>query len=250
MKKATLYLLVLGLAVLLPAAAMAQERGFDTPEACAQALFAALKAQDMEAMDACIAFDELAAGFDFQAQAERLLAVMGTMSYLPANSPYAVRYNRALLERTWYGRLAAFGLREADPAFAALSDGYNYTSKSPEYAAVLEAVRKENAFDIFPTLEYKGVVYPGEIESIAESYASDQNQENLRRIMAIWQVSSYKELGILFSTSADTAYTEGARYIIPLRVIEAGGRWLADPDLPLFGYLLNMRAMDFVVALP
>ncbi len=251
MKKTFLYLLAIILAALLPAAALAEERGFDTPEACVQALFTALQAQDTQALEECIAFDELAARFDFQAQAERLLAVMGNMfSYLPVGTPFAVQYNRMLLERAWYARLAAFGLRSADPAFSALYGGYSYTSKSPEYEAVLEAAGREGLFNIFPALEYKGVIRPGEIESIADKYVSDRNQENLRRMMAIWRVSNYEELGILFSTSVDTMYAEGAQYVIPLRVIEIDGRWLADPDLPVLGYLLGMGATDFVAALP
>lgn len=219
MKKFGFCLLAVILAVLLPAMSLAEERGFDTPEACAQALFAAIQAQDTQAMEGCIAFDELAVGFDFRAQAERLLAIMGNMSYMPVNSPFAVKYNRTLLERAWYLRLAAFGLQAADPAYSALCNGHNYTLKSPEYDAALEAAGRQGVFNIFPVLEYKGVIRPDEIASVGDRYASDLNQENLRRIMAIWHVSSYEELGILFSTSVDTAYTEGAQYVIPLRLI-------------------------------
>lgn len=250
MKKRAVCLLAIVLAVLLTAAS-ADERGFDTPEACAQALFAALQAQNTQALEECIAFDELATSFDFAAQAERLKAIMGNLiSCLPANSAFAVQYNRALLTRAWYARLAAFGLRAADPALGALCDGYSHTSKSPEYDAALEAAGRDGLFNVFSVLEYKGIAYPAEIASVSEQYQSDKAQENLRKAMAVWQVDTYQELAILFTTSVDTAYTEGAQYSIPLRVIKIGGRWLADPEIPMLGILLGMGSTDFAIALP
>jgi hypothetical protein len=89
-------LLAIGLA-LLPVGASAQSA---TPEDAVSAYVAAIAAGDVDGILAASAVDEMASGFDFQAYAERVQALIPVTSLAPADYPmYAAmdRYQQAAL---------------------------------------------------------------------------------------------------------------------------------------------------------
>ena len=189
MKKSLLCLVLVLFTALFPAASFAREtaRGFDTPQACAQAVFEALKTQDLDLMEACVAFDELAASFDYQAQADRLQAALGYSSFLPATDAFSCAFNAALLRRSWYVRVTALILRASDLELAELLfSGVTYPAATDEYAQILEAVDTLDTDNVLGDFEYLGTIAPEEIAAVAEAYASERNQETLRRIMRVW----------------------------------------------------------------
>ena len=251
MKKIAIIFIVLLLAALSPAASAAAERGYETPEACAQALFTALQAQDVEAMDGCIAFAELAAGFNFQAQAERLRSITAVWVFVPPVNARSVAYNELMLRQIWYRKLEAFQLEWISPALVdALFRGMTVMDNSDEYAEIMEALEQTTDLNIFALLTFEGIVLPEDIPSISKWYYSEKNLDNLAKLMNVWDMDTYTEFGIEISTVVETAYSGDARYIIPLRFVQIDGLWLVDPNASVLGMLLGMGSVDFVSALP
>jgi hypothetical protein len=84
-----------GAIALLPAAAAAQASpAAATPEDAVTAYVAGVAAADADAILAATAVDEMAAGFDLQAQAERLKALMLSTGLAPAEYPLFAESNR------------------------------------------------------------------------------------------------------------------------------------------------------------
>jgi|WetSurMetagenome_2_1015567.scaffolds.fasta_scaffold202983_1 hypothetical protein len=253
MKKSVLCLLLVLFTALLPAASLAQEpaRGFDTPEDCAQALFAALKAQDVAAMEACIAFDELAASFNFRLYAERINAVTSYGSYLPATDPYSIAYNASQLRRSWYLRVAACNMKAAGPLLSdSLFSGMAISGTTEEFGKILNAVDALDGYNAFAELTYLGIVAPAEIAGVAEFYATEKNRALMDKIMACWGIDTYTEFAIKVTPTADSPFALGAVFIIPLRFVQIGGRWLTDPNQSVVGSILGLSMTDFAVPLP
>jgi hypothetical protein len=256
MKKLALFVTVLMLLALLPAASVAQEeaRGFETPEACAQALFAALQTQDVAAMDACIAFDEMAASFDFQAQAEQIGEIYGNTTLVPGSDPFAIEYNRIMLRYYWYRKLEATNILAIDQSLAeALFSNRSISKKDDKYATAMQALEQWTGLNMFSLLTYEGIITPDDIVEIREFYNSDRNIEVLRKEMAVWQIDNYVELCIKTSLAVDAEFTDGTQFIIPLRMVELNGRWLVDPNdskiNQIFTYALGFYPMTLAIAL-
>jgi hypothetical protein len=257
MKRLELFITVLMLVALLPAASVAQEeaRGFETPEACAEALFAALQTQDVVAMDACIAFDEMAASFDFQAHAELMGRIYGNTSLVPASDPFAIEYNRIILRYYWYRKLEATNMLAIDQSLSeALFLGESISQKDDEYANVMQEIEQWAGLNVFSLLAYEGIITPDEIVQIREYYYKDKRIESLRKEMAVWQIDNYVEFCIKTSLVVDAEFTNGAQFIIPLRLVELNGRWLVDPNDSLISTLLQMtlgfNPMSLAIVLP
>jgi hypothetical protein len=253
MKKSVICLMLVLLTALLPAASLAQEtvRGFDTPEACAQTLFAALQAQDIAAMEACVAFDELAARFDFRLYAERLNAITSYGSYLPAADPYSVAYNASQLRRAWYLRVAACNMKAAGQLLSdSLFGGLTISGTTEEFGKILSAVDALDGYNAFTDLTYLGIAAPADIPGVAEVYAKEKNRETMDKIMACWGIDTYTEFAIKATPAADSPFALGTVFIIPLRFVQIGGRWLTDPNQSVIGSILGLSVTDFAVPLP
>ena len=252
MRKFVLCLICLPLAALLPLSALAEEvRGFDTPEACAQAIFDALKTQDLELMESCVAFDEMASSFDYQAQAERMQAAMGISSFLPATDTFSCEFNASLLRRNWYLRVSSLILYAADPTLAGLLfDGRVYAAKSGEYAKIMEAVDTLDTDNVLWNVEYLGTVAPQDLPSIADIYMSDKNQQTMKSIMSVWGVEIFTELALKLRWTGGPAGADGTDYLIPIRFVQIGGRWLADPNPSVLAAILGLNAANFALPMP
>jgi hypothetical protein len=252
MKKFVLCLACALLTVLLPISSLASDtRGFDTPEACAQAIFDALKTQDLEGMEACVAFDELASSFDYQAQAERLQSAMGISSLLPATDAFSCAYNAAQLRRSWYMRVSSLILTAADPTLGErLFSGLSYAGKTDEYAQILEAVATLDTDNALQNVEYLGTITPAEIASIAAVYGSDKNQQTLARITAVWGIDTYTELALKMLWPADSLIAKDTVLIIPVRFVQINGRWLADPNPSVLAAILGINVSGFAAPMP
>lgn len=86
--------LIAGTLALLPAATSAQGAAAATPEDAVTAYVMGIAAGDADAILAATAVDEMAAGFDFQAQAERLNAMVLPSGMAPAEYHLFAESNR------------------------------------------------------------------------------------------------------------------------------------------------------------
>lgn len=252
MKRFALCLVFLLLATLLPTSSLAEEsRGFDTPEACAEALFAALQAQDVSAMENCIAFDELASGFNFRLFAERLNAITGYGNYLPATDPFSIAYNAQQLRRAWYLRVAACNMKAAGQLLSdSLFSGLTVSGTTNEFEKVLSAADAAGDYNAFADLTWLGTAAPSEIAGVADYYATDKTKAAMQNLMACWSIDTYTEFAIKGSPAAGSPFAQGTVFIIPLRFVQIGGRWLTDPNPSVIGTILGLNTTDFAVPLP
>lgn len=252
MKKFILCLAVAVAAAAITFAAMTyipqwtQTRGFDTPEACALKLFDAIKAQDVQAMEACIAFDEMAEGFNYQGFVERIRALIDSY-YLPGNDPAGLEYNRSHIRQLWYMRLKRFTYSIVAPDLAdSLRSGHHVTGADESFAAMLESITAADSPNAFATLEYQGIITPDALPDIVENYYDERTQANLKREMAYWGIDTYKEMAIAVRCPEAEVYWGSTELLIPLRFVEIDGRWLADPTGTYIGTILGQYVNDLV----
>jgi len=202
-------------------------------------------------MEACIAFDELAAGFNFRLYAERLNAIMGYASYLPATDPYSIAYNAAQLRRAWYLRVAACNMKAAGPLLSdSLFSGIAINGTTEEFGKILNAVDALDSYNAFAELTYLGTIAPADITGVAEFYASEKTKALMDRTMACWGIDTYTEFAIKVTPTAASPFAQGTVFIIPLRFVQIGGRWLTDPNQSVVGNILGLSTTDFAVPLP
>ncbi len=244
-------LLALLLTASMPAAALAQERGYETPEACAQALFDALQTQDVALMESCMAFEEMAAGFDYQAQAERMKSAPTFVFQLPATDAFTEIYNVETMRRNWYMRVSSLILYAADPALAALLfDGKTYSVSSEEYTTILASVDSLDTDNVLADYEYQGTIAPSEISAAADAYAKQEMQERLQSTMACWGIDTFTELAMVVQKTGGSLFNGKITYILPVRFVQVDGRWLIDPNGSMLGSILGLRSTDLVMEMP
>lgn len=234
----TLAMLTLALA---PAALAEATRGFDTPEACAQAAFAAISTQDTAALDACFAFPELARQFDFQKYCERINSLMIQLSLLPAVGPANIAYNESKLRRDFYYRLCCSTLLMNRPELAEfLNDGVPKGPLEGDALTLMNLMLEASVPGSGPEIVLDRLAEPSEIPQLAEVYEKPRNQENMQKQLAIWGVTEYKELLLMLRATESTALSENGLFLLPLRIIKVDGRWLADPNASTCSMLLGI----------
>lgn len=246
-------LLCLALACLtlaaMPAALADGTRGFDSPEACAQAAFAAISTQDTAAIDACFAFPELARMFDFQKYCEWLQAFIPYNSLLPATSPANIMYNESKLRRDFYYRLCFSTLALNRPQIADfLGNGVNMPLGSEDAAQTLAFLQEASVPGSGPELVLERIAEPSEIAELSRVYDKPKNQENMQKQLAPWGVTEFRELVLVLRATESTPLSESGLFLLPLRFIKVDGRWLADPNQSTSSMLLGISTYFLVMA--
>ncbi len=211
-----------------PAFGQQSARGFDTPTQCAEAVFAALQKQDMDAVEECFAIPEMARLFDFRKFCERLNAVPGHYPYLPSTSGTGIAYNEAQIRTALYRQLAFSSVMLADNEFGEQIN--SFVTKAPlndETYALISFLEAPSSMQGFSRFSLEFVVTPALLPELSEIYYSEKNTQNRDKQMAMWNVEEHVELIIVAKMNDDML--GGDRLLIPLRFVRVGGKWLADP---------------------
>lgn len=246
--KKTLDILLVAALLLTPLCALADEtRGFDAPEACAQAVYDALKAQDMAALDNCFAFAELARQFDFNAFCERIQAVMAAISLLPATGPINIAYNESKLRRDFLFRLSFSTLMLNRPELAeTVGNGLVIAKKQEDYNDVLLMMNEASSMECWSTLTLVKIVTPAYFPYLAQSFYSERNLSNIEKMLLPWGVSEYEELILILGLPASNEVSGMGLLVMPLQIIKVNGRWLANPNNSVVANLVGINSMSLV----
>ncbi len=248
MHKKLLCLLLVAALLLTPLCALADEtRGFDTPEACAQAVFDMLKAQDMAALDNCFAFAELARQFDFNAYCERIQAVMAAISLLPATGPINIAYNESKLRRDFLFRLSFSTLMLNRPELAeTVGNGLVVAKTQEEYDNVLLMMNEASSMECWSTLSLVKIVTPAYFPELAQSFYSERNLSNIQKMLLPWGVSEYEELILILGLPCGSEASGMGLLVMPVQIIKVHGRWLANPINSIVANILGINSMSMV----
>jgi hypothetical protein len=243
MKKKLLILAVACTMLLTPLAASSAEtaatRGFDTPEACARAVFAALTAQDADGLEASFAFHELAERFDFEKFCFRINAIMTYNSLLPPTCAFNVAYNESMLRSRLYMRLCYTALQINSPETADIIGGMTIPNTSDGYDKALDAFTGNAIPTGYSHFRLTDVINAADVPEYGELYASELNQSRMVIQIAPEGVDGYVELAILMKRDGTDNPSGTETYIMPLRLVKIGDRWLADPDMPNLAALMG-----------
>ena len=251
MKKALLTWIVISMLITSAglAAGQAPPRGFDTPTQCAEAVFSALQSQDMAAIEECFAIPEMARLFDFRKYVERINAIPGQYSYLPGTSELGIAYNEASIRSMLYRQLAFSSVMLADSKYGEMINSYMTISPLDDKAyALISFLEAPSSLDGFGLLSLQFVITPALFPNIKDVYYSEKNTVNRARQMAIWNVEDDQELIIVAKMRDDTPGS-GMAYI-PLRYVQIGGKWLADPTGSNVRSLLGLPIYSIIGVMP
>ena len=240
MKKVLLSCIILITVITSSCSASAQyeTRGFDTPTECAQAVFDALNKQDISAIEDCFAIPEMARLFDFQKYCERLSAVYTsyTYTYMPSTTELGIAYNEAYIRTRLYRLIALSSALLADRVYGAkINSGETYSPLDDDVYALIAFMESPSAMEGFGGLTLESIVTPDTIARVGELYNSELNTRNRVIQMSMWLVEDNVEL-MLVTDSSDNLLSDD-KIVIPLRFVQIGGKWLADPTES------NLRAM-------
>lgn len=235
------------LAVPLSAPAEAA-RGFDTPEACAEAVFDALNTMNTEEIENCFAFREMAERFDFRAFSLRIGAVTLPVSLLPANSEYNIEFNESRLKNNLYMRICFTSLVISNPDCSELIGKTTVVKDEEAFDSLLSIVADPETTNGFAELRLLDVIDLGDVPSVGERFALPKMQENLQKNMAIYQVEEYRELAILAQWDRGTETLGTDQIVIPLRFVCIDGKWLADPNASAGANLMMIDAYLMIAA--
>ena len=225
-------------------------RGYETPEACAQAVFDALMAADIAALEDCFCFTEIARQYDYVKYAERLQAIVVAVSLLPATGPLNIAYNEAKLRSDFYRRLAFTTLhlnREGLTAF--LDSGTPLPSTDASYAEILRLLGEASTMDCWKNLMLAEVATPEAIPELAEKYYSDLNQKNIAKQSAPWGFTKAVDLLLMLTPSEPDSGADTVRLVMPIQFFQSDGRWLASPLASNAGLIMGLGALDMVMAM-
>jgi hypothetical protein len=202
-------------------------------------------------MENCVAFEEMVDSLNYRLQAERFQSILSYGQSLPTVDPFTAAYNEAMLRRAWYLRVASFILLAADPSLAdLLFEGITYTAATDEYNAILEAVDMLDTDNVLGEYEYQGALAPAEIAAVADAYASERNQDNMRRLMTVWGIDTFTELALVVQKPSGSLLGGKVTYILPVRFVQFDGLWLADPNGSTLGSLLGLNVTAFAMEMP
>lgn len=251
MRKKLLRLLLVVALLLTSLCALADEkRGFDTPEACAQAVYDALKAQDVAALDNCFAFAELARQFDFNAFCERIQAVMAAISLLPATGPINIAYNESKLRRDFLFRLSFSTLMLNRPELAeTVGNGLVIGKTQEDYNDVLLMMNEASSMECWSTFTLVKIVTPAYFPELSKNFYSERNLSNIQKMLLPWGVSEYEELILILGLPASSEASGMGLLVMPLQIIKVNGRWLANPNNSVVASILGINAMSLVAPL-
>jgi len=122
---------------------------FSTPEAAIQYFIERVKAGDYEGAMAACAVDEITEGYDYEAQVERLQAMMLSMPYLPAEYELYSAYNASSFETQILRQLACMAMSVTLPDdYSAFLDGTALYGESIDAGDVVEDMNPEDFFEI------------------------------------------------------------------------------------------------------
>lgn len=250
MKKGWLICLVL---VTLTAASAAgdtqpEARGFDTPAACAQAVFEALQGNDIPEAENCFAIPEMARLFDFRKLCERLNGVIGQHIYMPSSTELGISYNEAYLRMTLYRKIVFSSLLLADDEYGPMANSYKtYAPLDEDVYKLIAFLESPSSMEGFSLLTLDSIVEPETFDKYGELYASETNTAVRTQQMSMFAVEDHQELVLILSGSE--SLLGGDKLIMPLRFVQVGGKWLADPTGSNFGAILGVPALNFFTTL-
>lgn len=245
-------LLVLPLLCLnAPARAQAEDaRGFDTAEACAQAVFDALKAADMAALDDCYAFAEIARQFDYIKYSERLHSIVVAVSLLPATGPLNIVYNEAKLRSDFYRRLGYCTLRlNRGDLGEFLDSGRSLPATDASYADVLRLLGEASTMDCWKNFSLIEIATPMYLPDLAEIYYSEVSQKNIVMQSAPWGFTETTDLLLILGPDGSEAKADAAQYVMPIQFFRSDGRWLASPIGSHAAMIMGISMTDMVAPL-
>jgi len=212
--------------IAISGAAGAASKSFSSPEDAIEYFVERMKNGDWQgALSAC-AIDEMARGFDYEAQAERLKVLIPIVtSYMPSEYKQYVEYNKCLLTQRIMMQMASvtasanlseenYGLINGTPTV--LEDG-----NMPH--GLMEELDPENIKSV-------------ELIDIGQHRLHDSqvNRENQRKQAKIYSADDLQFRAVLYKFKGDY-------YIGGFTLIEYGGRWLiqnmSDPlaGIPAYG---------------
>jgi hypothetical protein len=250
MKKGWMICLVLVTLVATSAAGESQTeaRGFDTPAACAQAVYEALQSNDISAAEECFAIPEMARLFDFRKFCERLQCVPGMYTYLPSSTELGVAYNEASLRSMLYHRIAFSSYLLADYQYGQMVNSYKtYAPLSEDVYNLISFLETPSSAEGFTLLTLDGIVTPDTFERYGALYTSEINVRNRGIQMSMWAVEDNQELVLILS--GPESLLNGDKLIMPLRLVQVGGKWLADPTGTNFGAILGINTYNLFTLL-
>ena len=254
--KRSLRLLTLLLALPLlclgtPARAQAEDaRGYDTAEACAQAVFDALQASDMAALDDCFAFAEIARKYDYVKFAERLQAIAVSVSLLPAISPLNIAYNEAKLRSDFYRRLGFCTLRlNRNDLSAFLDSGMTLPATDGSYMDMLRLLGEASTMDCWKGVSLLEIATPMYLPDLAQKYYSELNQKNIIKQSIPWGFTEATDLLLILGLNGSEGKTDTAAYVMPIQFLNNDGRWLASPIASNAALIMGIDSSNMVAPL-
>lgn len=217
MKNAFRMLVCLLLCLALTGAAGAQEkaRGFDTQEACANALVEALRSGDAEAFLNCYAIEETARNFNLTASVERIGALLLHNSLLEPSNDWSVALNKAKLTNDLLRALTNAGIvlsnAEAEPLIVnpRLITKKEYT---PEQMVALAKMG-----DALSRLEYQGMIDPADL---VPPYAKVFEKQGYQ--FELYGMKAWQEKVLTLKLDGRTVY-------MALGFVRYDGGWLLKP---------------------
>ncbi|NLI22908.1 MAG: hypothetical protein GX418_15345 [Clostridiales bacterium] len=251
-RRGLLRLCLIALALMLPCGSLAETaRGFDTPEACATALYESLSRQDTAAMEACIAFREMAEQFDFAKYCDRIGAIPIYTTLQPATTSASIAYNEYELKSRWYWRLNNTLMMVNNPAFINyLNGGSTINKQTEDYQTVMDMYSNPANLKGLSDLTMTGLLDAAAIPKAGITYASEKNQQNIKSQLAVWGVTNFRELAIQLQWNVSSM--PGVRYevLLPLQLIEVKGRWLVNPNGSNVGIIMGISNYYMLGQLP
>ena len=220
------------------------EVGFDTPQAAAQALFAALQTQEEGALAACIAFDEMGERFRFEGYTARLKGTTLFTMLLPTASPANIQYNQSLLRYRWYQRLSYTNMLLNHPEFADVLGGNFVRNDDARFADVCATLA--DPVNPFAQLTLVEVLTPQQIPALGKLYTSANGQETLAKVAACWDVEQYQELALRLRGQPAEASAGAGDVVLPMALVQLEGRWFVSPESPLTSAMLGISSYQLV----
>lgn len=226
--------LVLLLSIMLSgcASTTAQERtrGFDTPEACAQALVEALRAGDHNAFLACYAIPEIARSYNFEAFYEaRGYYKINSGMFLPPTDSFSIAANESKLRQRVLDQLMLTNLFLDEDNFEWHRSASIYEAPTEQLSKFLQ---KRMAWS---NLKLQKMLDPSlmlsDYSSIDHYYAEDH---------LIYGYKERKELVLVLDLDGQTLYTGG----LFLRYDES---WLMGPQPYELNKRLGMKDPFFLI---
>ncbi len=229
MKKAFWALFLAVCLLMSGAAAEENDRGFESPESCAQAVAQALADGDAQALLACYAIPEVARCFDLGAYAKEYQLIVRETMLLEPSSGFNIAFNESRMTQWVMERYnAASGMlgEQAETIHETYNKGLFEWETTPE-----EMLGLTDTSANLTRLRFKGV---SQLEDVVE-LSGERYQKLLQRNLTAYSLAGLPSMEVVAVLDLD-----GREVYLPLLLTQFDGGWLIVPIVPTCMHFLDI----------